>query len=48
MKESVESGDTYKKNAALFTIMQNPNARVLIGEDDLQDEKDVTSKTREP
>jgi hypothetical protein len=48
LRESIESGNTYKKNAALFTIMQNPNARVLIGEDDLQDQENATDKTREP
>jgi hypothetical protein len=48
LKESIESGNTYKKNAALFTIMQNPNARVLIGEDDLQDQENAKDKTREP
>jgi methionyl-tRNA synthetase len=48
LRESVESGNTYKKNAALFTIMQNPNARVLIDEGDLQDQENATDKTREP
>lgn len=38
LRESIESGDTYKKNAALFTIMQNPNAKALINSDDLEED----------
>jgi hypothetical protein len=38
LRESIESGDTYKKNAALFTIMQNPNAKALISSDDLEED----------
>lgn len=48
LKESVESGNTYKKNAALFSIMQNPNARILIDEYDLSEQENVTDKTTEP
>jgi len=46
LRESVESGNAYKKNAALFTIMQNPNARVLIDDNDLEDNEYVTDRTR--
>lgn len=31
LRQGLESGDSAKKNAALFTIMQNPNARLLFG-----------------
>lgn len=37
LREAVESGDTAKKNAALFTIMQNPNARLFISAEDFPD-----------
>lgn len=37
LRESVENGDTAKKNAALFTIMQNPNARAFISAEDFPD-----------
>lgn len=37
LRESLENGDTAKKNAALFTIMQNPNARAFISADDFPD-----------
>lgn len=33
LREGLESGDTAKRNAALFTIMQNPKARVLVDEE---------------
>lgn len=37
LRESLENGDTAKKNAALFTIMQNPNARAFISAEDFPD-----------
>jgi len=37
LREAVENGDTAKKNAALFTIMQNPNARAFISSEDFPD-----------
>lgn len=37
LREAVENGDTTKKNAALFTIMQNPNARAFISAEDFPD-----------
>lgn len=37
LKKGLENGDTAKKNAALFTIMQNPNARAFV-EAESQDE----------
>lgn len=37
LRESIENGDTAKKNAALFTIMQNPNSRAFIGAEDFPD-----------
>jgi cell fate (sporulation/competence/biofilm development) regulator YlbF (YheA/YmcA/DUF963 family) len=37
LREAVENGDTAKKNAALFTIMQNPNSRAFIGAEDFPD-----------
>lgn len=40
LRESIEKGDAFKKNAALFTIMQNPNAKLFIEADDLQDEEE--------
>ena len=30
LREGLQNGDSAKKNAALFTIMQNPNARALV------------------
>jgi hypothetical protein len=33
LREGLESGDAQKRNAALFTIMQNPKARVLVDEE---------------
>lgn len=33
LREGLESGDTAKRNAALFTIMQNPKARILVDEE---------------
>jgi hypothetical protein len=41
LREAIQNGDTYKRNAALFTIMQNPDARVNLSDEDLQhDEED--------
>lgn len=37
LREAVTNGDTAKKNAALFTIMQNPNARAFISAEDFPD-----------
>lgn len=37
LRESLENGDSAKKNAALFTIMQNPNAKAFISADDFPD-----------
>jgi hypothetical protein len=34
LKEGVESNDSFKKNAALFSIMQNPYAKLLIDSED--------------
>lgn len=31
LKEAVENNDSYKRNATLFTILQNPQARLLLG-----------------
>lgn len=45
LRESIESGDTYKKNAALFTIMQNPNAKALISADDLEEQNATDQET---
>lgn len=39
LREGIESGNANKKNAALFTIMQNPNARLLISAEDIQDDE---------
>ena len=33
LREGLQSGDAQKRNAALFTIMQNPKARVLVDEE---------------
>lgn len=41
LREGIESGNANKKNAALFTIMQNPNARMLISAEDVQDEENL-------
>jgi len=41
LRESLENGDTAKKNAALFTIMQNPNARAFISAEDFPDSENV-------
>ena len=40
LTESIENGSSYKKNAAIFTIMQNPNAKLFINADDLKDEEE--------
>jgi len=37
LRESIENGDSAKKNAALFTIMQNPNAKLFINAEDFPD-----------
>lgn len=37
LREAVENGDSAKKNAALFTIMQNPNSRAFISAEDFPD-----------
>lgn len=34
LKEGIANGDAAKKNAALFSIMQNPTARILFEQDD--------------
>lgn len=41
LREGLQNGDAAKKNAALFTIMQNPNARALIEADDVEDENEM-------
>jgi len=48
LKESVESGNAYKKNAALFTIMQTPNARILIDDNDLENNEYESNTSEEP
>jgi len=40
LKEALKNGNQVKKNAALFTIMQNPNAKIFINADDFQDDKE--------
>lgn len=40
LTESIKNGNQAKKNAALFTIMQNPNAKLLISAEDLESEQD--------
>jgi hypothetical protein len=40
LTESIENGSSYKKNAAILTIMQNPNAKLFINADDLKDEEE--------
>jgi hypothetical protein len=37
LKKGLESGDVAKRNAALFTIMQNPNSRALVEEEDIEE-----------
>jgi cell fate (sporulation/competence/biofilm development) regulator YlbF (YheA/YmcA/DUF963 family) len=37
LREAIENGDSAKKNAALFTIMQNPNSRAFISAEDFPD-----------
>jgi aminopeptidase N len=39
LREGLENGDSAKRNAALFTIMQNPNSRLLISGEDFPDEE---------
>jgi hypothetical protein len=34
LKEGIESNDSFKRNAALFSIMQNPSAKLLIDSDE--------------
>ena len=41
LREGLQNGDAAKKNAAIFTIMQNPNARALIEADDIEDENEM-------
>lgn len=48
LKDALNTGDMWKKNVALFTIMQNPNARLLYGSKDSENEEYVTDKTTEP
>jgi hypothetical protein len=40
LTEAIASGNSPKKNAAIFTIMQNPNAKLFINADDLKDEEE--------
>lgn len=40
LREAIESGNTAKKNAALFTIMQNPNARLFIEPEATENEQE--------
>jgi len=40
LNEAIQSGNSPKKNAAIFTIMQNPSAKLLINADDFQDEEE--------
>lgn len=35
--EGIQNGDAQKRNAALFTIMQNPNARAIVEEQDVEE-----------
>ena len=37
LRTSIESGNTGKRNAILFTIMQNPDARLLIDAEDVKE-----------
>lgn len=37
LREAIENGDSAKKNAALFTIMQNPHSRAFISAEDFPD-----------
>ena len=48
LKTALDTGDMWKKNVALFTIMQNPNARLLYGSKDSENEEYVTDRTKEP
>jgi hypothetical protein len=40
LREGLENGDSAKRNAALFTIMQNPNSRAFISAEDFPSEED--------
>ena len=40
LREGLENGDSAKKNAALFTIMQNPNARAFIEAEEPENEEE--------
>ena len=39
LEKSLKSGDSGKRNAILFTIMQNPEARLFVDGDDLTEDK---------
>jgi hypothetical protein len=41
LREGLENGDSAKKNAALFTIMQNPNARAFIEAEEKDEEEQI-------
>lgn len=38
LKEGIETNDSFKRNAALFSIMQNPSAKLLIDSEDEMEE----------
>jgi hypothetical protein len=40
LTEAIQSGNSPKKNAAIFTIMQNPNAKLFINADELENEEE--------
>jgi hypothetical protein len=40
LTEAIQSGNSPKKNAAIFTIMQNPSAKLLINADELENEEE--------
>lgn len=40
LRESIETGNTYKKQAALFTILQNPSAKLYINTEDLENDQE--------
>lgn len=40
LREGLENNDGTKRNAALFTIMQNPNSRALISSEDFPEEEE--------
>lgn len=47
LREAMQNGDSAKKNAALFTIMQNPNARAFISAEDFPDDDRTENDTEE-